>query len=249
MIETAAALIFAHFLADFVFQTDWIIANKRNLGGFTAHVIAVALASWACLGFPPVFLPLAILVASHALLDVAKLRMGGPGLTAFLVDQLAHLGMALLVAQFAPGAYAAGLWATPELADALPAASALPQGMIFGAGLIATVQTGGYAIAALMSSLDMIRIEGQLNVPRGGMYIGRLERLLIFMLALTGHIDAIGFLITAKSLLRFKEIATEEDRAVTEYIIIGTLASFAWGLALSLLTGEAIALAGPATPP
>ena len=43
--------------------------------------------------------------------------------------------------------------------------------------------------------------------------------------------DAIGFLIAAKSILRFNELARDSDRRASEYVIIGTLASFAWALA------------------
>ena len=31
-------------------------------------------------------------------------------------------------------------------------------------------------------------------------------------------------------MLRFNELARDDDRRVSEYVIIGTLASFAWGL-------------------
>lgn len=242
MIETAAALIFAHFLADFVFQTDWIMARKRRPGGFAAHVAIVAFVSWACLGFALAPGALAAIALSHALIDAAKARLGGPGLTSFLADQAAHLVIALAVAQQVPGAYASGLWASGgPLAAHLPL-GLLPDLYIIAAGLIAAVFAGGYAVAALMSTLDMEKVEGQLNVPRGGLYIGRLERLLIFMLVLTGNAGLIGFLIAAKSLLRFKEITREEDRSISEYVIIGTLASFAWGLAASQVTSFALAL-------
>ena len=48
MPETLAALLFAHTLADFVFQTNWMVVNKRNplaLGLHAAIVYATAIAA------------------------------------------------------------------------------------------------------------------------------------------------------------------------------------------------------------
>ena len=49
----------------------------------------------------------------------------------------------------------------------------------------------------------------------------------------------IGLLIAAKSILRFGEV--QKSRQVAEYVIIGTLASFAWVLAVSLATVRLLA--------
>ena len=38
MPETFAALLFAHVLADFIFQTNWMVAHKRRLPVMLAHV-------------------------------------------------------------------------------------------------------------------------------------------------------------------------------------------------------------------
>jgi len=57
-----------------------------------------------------------------------------------------------------------------------------------------------------------------------------LERLLVFVLIILEQWSAIGFLITAKSVLRFSDISKAKDRKLTEYILIGTLLSF--GLAI-----------------
>ena len=59
---------------------------------------------------------------------------------------------------------------------------------------------------------------------------------MILMLVLAGQPDGIGFLIAAKSILRFNELARDADRRVSEYVIIGTLASFAWALGAAFAT-------------
>ena len=68
------------------------------------------------------------------------------------------------------------------------------------------------------------------GLPKGGATIGFLERGLIYILVVGGQPASIGFLIAAKSILRFGVI--DENRAVSEYVIIGTLASFGWAIAV-----------------
>jgi len=56
--------------------------------------------------------------------------------------------------------------------------------------------------------------------------IGVLERALIYVFIMVGQPAAIGFLIAAKSILRFGEVKDSQDRMNVEYIIIGTMMSF-----------------------
>ena len=70
-----------------------------------------------------------------------------------------------------------------------------------------------------------------------GKWIGQIERILILTFVIVNKFEAIGFLITAKSIFRFSEINKERKEA--EYILIGTLLSFAlsiiWGIFISFL--------------
>ncbi len=52
-----------------------------------------------------------------------------------------------------------------------------------------------------------------------------------------------GLLIAAKSILRFG--AVRDDRALSEYVIIGTLASFAWALLVAYATISGLGLLPP----
>jgi uncharacterized protein DUF3307 len=70
---------------------------------------------------------------------------------------------------------------------------------------------------------------------RVGSTIGILERILIVVFVLTGTDVAIGFVVAAKTLARFKLL---DDRAFAEYYLLGTLASV--GVAIvSALVGRA----------
>jgi len=69
-----------------------------------------------------------------------------------------------------------------------------------------------------------------INLLRAGRIIGALERILFLIFIVTNHYDAAGFLIAAKSILRFKETET----AQTEYLLIGSLLSFLIAVVLGI---------------
>ena len=66
------------------------------------------------------------------------------------------------------------------------------------------------------------RKEQQEEESRIGSWIGILEREIMLLLALMGQYGAIGFVLTAKSLARFKQL---ENKAFAEKYLLGTLLS------------------------
>jgi xanthine/uracil/vitamin C permease (AzgA family) len=68
-----------------------------------------------------------------------------------------------------------------------------------------------------------------------GRYIGIFERILVLTFILTDNFSAIGFLIAAKSILRFSDKSESDARKQTEYVLIGTLMSFTLTILLGLL--------------
>jgi hypothetical protein len=62
---------------------------------------------------------------------------------------------------------------------------------------------------------------------RSGELIGKLERVVVVLLILFDQFAAIGFVLTAKSIARFKML---EDRDFAERYLIGTLASFIYAI-------------------
>lgn len=71
------------------------------------------------------------------------------------------------------------------------------------------------------------------SLEDAGKYIGILERCLVFVFVILNHWEAVGFLITAKSVFRFGDLKESKDRQLTEYILIGTLISFG----IAIITG------------
>ncbi|HVL53523.1 MAG TPA: DUF3307 domain-containing protein [Vitreimonas sp.] len=83
---------------------------------------------------------------------------------------------------------------------------------------------------------------GRAAPARVGATIGVLERLLIVTFVLTGSAAAIGFVVAAKTLARFKQL---DDRDFAEYYLLGTLASVAVALGSALLAQAALASLSP----
>ena len=84
-------------------------------------------------------------------------------------------------------------------------------------------------LPTLQMRRDEDRTAGAIDVARGRA-VGSLERALALTLVLLGDYAAVGWIVAAKSLARFKAL---EDREFAEYFLIGTLASFL----LALLAG------------
>jgi hypothetical protein len=131
---------------------------------------------------------------------------------------------------------------TPPPAPADPPAAAAPPAYTVRVGpLVATVEPSREVVApdsANGADRAPARAPGVApSVPSGapariGATIGALERLLIVAFLLTGAEAAIGFVIAAKTIARFKQL---DDRGFAEYYLLGTLASVAVALGSGLL--------------
>ncbi|RYI16718.1 MAG: DUF3307 domain-containing protein [Acetobacteraceae bacterium] len=263
MTETFIALLFAHTLADFLFQTNWMAQNKRNplvlgLHGLVVYATAVVATGSA----HPALLVLALV---HVAIDVGKLILSSvwtssKGLAPFLIDQALHLATLIVLTLYLPVLYPLGLWAPGAFVTgqdggilgtglwssdtALPVHH-LPALMVLLTGLILSTRAGGFAVGLLMEPFapHLGRGDAGKSLPGAGRVIGHLERGLIFALVLFGQPQGVGLLIAAKSILRFG--AVKDDRRLSEYVIIGTLASFGWALIVAFATLYGLSLLPP----
>ena len=138
-------------------------------------------------------------------------------------------------------------WSAAPGPAALAWQQALPLPVLRDTGLPALVLGAGMATSLLATAnglvrsvltvarTELVRSEARLH---GGRYIGALERLLIFALAVAGEPTAAALVVSAKSLLRFPEVsgASRSGRpegevdALTEYFLLGSLVSWATAL-------------------
>lgn len=126
------------------------------------------------------------------------------------------------------------------------------------AGFVAALLWGGEFVAratrrftsalhAAPEPLDgLVRPRGlPKGFAEGGKTIGQWERLLIMLFVLASAPTAIGFLVTAKSILRFGEIKDPNTQKEAEYIIIGTMMSFGFALVVAYATREVLQVLMP----
>ncbi len=219
MPETFTALLLAHVLADFVLQTNRMATAKhaRHPGWMAAHIGIVGVTAAAALG--DLGWPVLALMAAHLAIDLAK-TFAPARLGPFLIDQAAHLISLAAIAAWQSDLWATGYWAQHAW---------LPGTFAAVGGLILTTRVGGFAIGFLMEPFSVS--DQPSGLPNGGKVIGLLERGLIFLFVMVGQPTGIGFLIAAKSVLRFDTASGNQKAA--EYVIIGTLASFGWALLAS----------------
>lgn len=239
--RTFCSILTAYLLGEFIYRSAWI--NKRTRVVWAATVrcaairgVIVTIISGLLIGRLDWGILLGILVASTAM---AVFQMRAPDSIAwFGAGQSLSLLILLGLAWYFPDAAAKGWYARFPQPD-LPKWYFAILSCI--SGLVACVPAGGVLIGKIMRPFtDEIRDDEIAGLINGGLYIGWLERLLVLLVVLMDQPNGIGFLIAAKSILRFGEIKEASQRKVAEYIIIGTFASFGWALFISVLTQKAI---------
>lgn len=225
--STFSVLLFAHVAADFLFQSDAMVAakNSRSPGALVLHGSIVGAAAAICILPVQVMnaLPLVLVAVSHVFVDFLKSLTTGNRLKLFVWDQLAHVAVLVGVAHTWPNLFADGAFGGFPL---------LPSALVFVAGAIIAMQVGSVAVKLLLLPWS----EGGLpeGLSDGGHLIGIFERGLIFILVLSRAPEAVGFLIAAKTLVvRFD---TSGNPRAAEYVIVGTLASFFWGVLAAYAT-------------
>ncbi|WP_025762042.1 DUF3307 domain-containing protein [Dyadobacter tibetensis] len=243
------ALLGAHILADFYLQpSSWVLA-KREEGGrskpFYYHIGVVALSTYILLGIllgnwsNP--LPAILLAVIHGIIDLIKIKFDTKeknNARWFLADQALHLLSIVFTAGLLSGHMTQALstllnWYQQPRYLALTAGILLSLNPIsFLVGIF--TKPWRAELEALVPHLDD-------NLAHAGRWIGMTERLLIFIFVLIGQFSAIGFLIAAKSLLRFNDKASETIPSAyitkkSEYVLVGTLMSYTCAILLALVT-------------
>jgi len=171
-------------------------------------------------------------------MDTIKVYKMKDSFVNFLIDQFVHLVVLAVLAYIFHDTSSDGCWST--------VLNVGHQKWYFAtlcliSGLLLLVPAGGNMIGKATNPFKKEIAKNDIaGLKKGGQYIGWLERFLVLLLILIKQPTGIGFLIAAKSILRFGEIKNAKERKVAEYIIIGTFLSFGWALLISTLTLQAI---------
>ncbi|GHE21950.1 DUF3307 domain-containing protein [Halomonas urumqiensis] len=233
-------LVLAHMVGDFLLQPHtWVVERYRLKhrsrallwhalmhGALCGVVLLIAAGHFTNRGLIAVLAGVVGVMASHWLIDLAKAQLAPERLRWFLVDQALH-GLVLVTVWLG--------W-VGNLAPLGELASWLGSPDVLGIALAYLLVSRPLSIViTLVLKRWSHQLEDTGTLASAGARIGMLERFLVLTLVLLDQLTAVGFLLAAKSVLRFGDLREAQDRKLTEYVLLGTLLSVATTLALGML--------------
>ncbi|MAZ72090.1 MAG: hypothetical protein CMC70_02990 [Flavobacteriaceae bacterium] len=241
-INTFLALQFlAHVLADYFLQTQKMAREKNDLGFKSRllpwHVFMVFVCSWVLSFQIEFFVGAGIIAILHYVIDGFKAQANRHSKLwkyAFFIDQVLHILVLVVVSLFFKIYHGLQpLFEIPVSATVIAIVTAylicLRPANIF----IKEVFRSSQIDVAIAEQEKAEILDGTDELPNAGKLIGILERILALTFILIGQYHAVGFLIAAKSILRYKDT----DTLKTEYVLIGTMLSFGIAVVLGILAG------------
>lgn len=227
-------LLLAHFITDFVLQpTSWIKHKRKYKARSHFLIIHTLIAGvltvlflqkleWWYLGL--------IISISHFLIDWWKLNKEKDNLKYFLLDQFFHLLIIGLIWLYLINGFSSILPFFTKTFKSIPI-------LITIVAYIFVIFPAGFLIGKATTKWQnqIAETHKKNSLIDAGRYIGIFERVLVLTFILTNNFSAIGFLIAAKSILRFSDKSESGARKQTEYVLIGTLMSFTITILLGLL--------------
>jgi|UniRef100_UPI00404AEB9F hypothetical protein len=221
-------LLLAHLIGDFFLQPQsWVEdkeAKKIKSPKLYLH-IAIHLALLFVLVWDVSLWKMLLLIGfSHYIIDALKLVLQQKSNRRFLffIDQLLHIGV-IFIAYF---------WYS-DVSLSLDMIMTEQSLLMFICLLFLTLPVSIFMKVIFLKWNIAKLTEGKKSLKDAGKYIGVLERVLVFVFVILDHWEAVGFLITAKSVFRFGDLTAAKQRKLTEYVLIGTLISFG----IAILTG------------
>lgn len=223
-------LLITHIIGDFFLQPQkWVkekeikkLKSPKLYLHIAIHFILLFLIVWDA----SLWLPIVIIGVSHFIIDAVKLLIQKKKTKRllFFIDQLLHM-IAIVIVYYL------------FTSNSFDYTNLITQNNIL---LILCLMFLTIPVSIIMKTIfskwDISKLtEGNESLKDAGKYIGILERLLVFIFIISDHWEAVGFLITAKSVFRFGDLKESKHRKLTEYILIGTLISFGIAIIIALL--------------
>ena len=223
-------LLLAHIISDFILQTDKMVKGKKWFSLYMLiHLIIVFTSTYALSGLWKISIYITLL---HWLADAVKVEIQSrnnlkPNIL-FIADQTFHL----LIITFT------WFWHF-DMFENIYKVITLPF-LNYKISLLLLAYTWVYFPVGFLikfatqsinhTNLAVSNTNTDDKIEHGGKLIGQFERIIILTLVLLNQYDAIGFLITGKSIIRF---ADHNSNLRSEYVLVGTMMSYA----IAILTG------------
>jgi hypothetical protein len=229
MVRFLLLQLIAHTISDFYLQTDKSCADKAKNGFKSPKLYIHALITFVCawlLSFSFNFWWVALIIATtHLLVDAMKSYASNCKYI-FFIDQIIHIVVIVAACYLWKGGLPECLCCLDEKYIALLL------------GVLVCIKPSNIIIKEIFKVANIKVSKGSEDntgdLPNAGKLIGVVERLLSLVFVLLGQYEAVGFILAAKSILRF----AEGDKAKSEYVLIGTLLSFS----IAIFVGVAVKL-------
>lgn len=198
------SLLLGHVIADFYLQNDKYCSQKEEKKFRSCflyvHSLLVAVVSWALVPVSDFGFYALTIALSHLAIDLVKAYCP-KGLWSFVLDQAAHLAILLL-------------WLPSfDITTELPVQFVDYTGNFSMPLFILAVLLCTNPPVLIKLVLKRYQIGETLsceNIKNAGALIGNLERILTIIFVIIGRYEAIGFIIAAKSILRFKDTGSQQ---------------------------------------
>ena len=220
-------LLLAHLVGDFVLQTDSLCGHKREKRVRSwflyAHALVISILSLLALWDIRLWYIALAVGISHLIIDLAKAYVKKDNVWVFVIDQVLHVLMLAVAAYVCIHQFG---WTCPEWIT-----PTVQRVLVFATAALVCWKPANLFIK---ETLQYNRVKFPSDDSRSfhaGKLIGTVERWLILVFIFLGRYEVIGFLIAAKSIIRFGE----GDKDQTEYFLAGTLLSIAIAVGCGLL--------------
>lgn len=244
MIDMIINLLVAHFVGDFYLQNGCMcrskVENNWSGWGMITHAIIIGILSCFAVMDCAAWWIILLLIISHFAIDslksyfqvkynivnIAELNVTDGknakyDLPLFVVDQLLHIGIIVSIVNlwflvgndWSPFNWVASLYLQHPLWIKTILAMAL------------VLKPANVLVLLVLKACKVKVAEEDHGNFHSGALIGNIERVLILLFVILSQYEAIGFLLTAKSILRFSQAHSESEKS--EYVLAGSLVSLA----------------------
>lgn len=212
-------LISAYIIVDFFSQLDWLVNRiiiSAIINGCFAYILCAQWSIW----YVPVFIAFL-----HLIVKVIQKKLNSTWPIFLLFHALHFIFIVMIVFIILPIVKPFNYLILPVIYLKI---------ITIISGFVFTVYMSGNFIEKIVSPIAPKSDPSLSGLQDGGKMIGQLERTLILMLILFNMPAGIGFLVAAKSILRFGEAS--KYKTFAEYALIGTF----WSYGIAIFFGMSI---------
>lgn len=240
-------LLIGHLVADFYFQTSKTAElKKKEFKSLLYHSLIYStvflILCFSCLNPIYAVISFTAIILSHFVIDLIRCKIDSKLsnqihiFISFLIDQAMHIGIIISICYlFKLNEYTTFFYKL--CSTKINNTNVVLYVFLFVSLMNPTAVFIKKLLSALFSSSPNNAISAnsdsdtQSNNQSVGYFIGILERLITAILLLCNQYAAIGLVLTAKSIARFKQL---EERDFAEKYLVGTLTSLSVSLILTL---------------